>query len=400
MGTATNVVVRWRTAFPRISLVRYGTSRDPATWSEVSTAVQTTEHEVNITGLLPNTGYYYAVNNPSPVVDSAYDYIFYTAPVSGSDAPVRIWALGDSGTADANAAAVRNAYYNFAPTDYTDLLLMLGDNAYNNGLDSEYQVAVFDMYPNILRQTVLWPTIGNHDTASSTTHNPDFPYFKMFTLPTQGEAGGLPSGVENYYSFNYANIHFVCLDSMTSSRQPGSAMLTWLDQDLAANTLPWVIAFWHHPPYSKGNHDSDNITEIQMIEMRRNVLPILDAYNVDLVLTGHSHSYERSYLLSGHYDFSGTLTPEMVLDDGSGRANESGAYVKPTGLKQAREGAVYVVAGSSGKNLPGLHNHPAMFLSLNKLGSLVIDVNGNRLDLRFLRETGVIDDYFSIVKPE
>ena len=137
-----------------------------------------------------------------------------------------------------------------------------------------------------------------------------------------------------------------------------------------------------------------------MIEMRRNVLPILDAYNVDLVLTGHSHSYERSYLLSGHYDFSGTLTPEMVLDDGSGRANESGAYVKPTGLKQAREGAVYVVAGSSGKNLPGLHNHPAMFLSLNKLGSLVIDVNGNRLDLRFLRETGVIDDYFSIVKPE
>ena len=37
MGTATNVVVRWRTAFPRISLVRYGTSRDPATWSRGST---------------------------------------------------------------------------------------------------------------------------------------------------------------------------------------------------------------------------------------------------------------------------------------------------------------------------------------------------------------------------
>ena len=59
-------------------------------------------------------------------------------------------------------------------------------------------------------------------------------------------------------------------------------MLTWLQQDLASTNQPWLIAFFHHPPYAKGSHDSD-----------------VDV-GVDLVLTGHSHCYERSYLIDGH----------------------------------------------------------------------------------------------------
>ena len=399
MGTSTNIVVRWRTADATSSVIRYGTSTDTTTWLEARSNTATTEHEVRLDNLQPNTRYFYSVLPPAPSIEPDYDHVFYTAPGPGTSANVRVWVLGDSGTADAKAAAVRNAYFEYAPSDYTDLVLMLGDNAYNNGLDSEYQVAVFDMYSEILRQSVLWPTIGNHDTAGSTTHNPESPYFKMFTLPTQAEAGGVPSGTENYYSFDFANIHFVCLDSMTSSRLPDSAMLSWLHSDLTANTLPWVIAFWHHPPYSKGSHDSDNDAEIQMADMRRNVLPILDSYNVDLVLAGHSHSYERSYLLSGHYGKTNTLEPHMILDRGTGRDNdESGSYNKATGAATANEGAVYIVAGSSGKKTGGSLNHPAMFLSLNELGSLVLDVTGNKLDVKFLRETNMLSDYFSIVK--
>jgi len=125
------------------------------------------------------------------------------------------------------------------------------------------------MYPDVLRQSVVWPTIGNHDTYTDFTLT-DFPYLHIFSLPTQGEAGGVPSGTKRYYSFNYGNIHFVCLDSMSSVRTTGSPMLQWLAQDLAANTngLAWLIAFWHHPPYSKGTHDSD--WEIELIEMRQN----------------------------------------------------------------------------------------------------------------------------------
>ena len=93
---------------------------------------------------------------------------------------------------------------------------MLGDNAYENGTDSEYQAAVFDMYPTMLRQSVLWPALGNHDTAQSANPPASLPYFAMFTLPTGAQAGGMASGTEKYYSFDYANIHFICLDSMTS----------------------------------------------------------------------------------------------------------------------------------------------------------------------------------------
>ena len=198
------------------------------------------------------------------------------------------------------------------------------------------------------------------------------------------------------------------LDSETSERTAGGAMLTWLEQDLAANTADWLIAFWHEPPYSKGSHDSDNYTgyDGRLVEMRENAVPILESYGVDLVLCGHSHVYERTCLLHGHYGASGSLAPAMILDNGSGRVEESGAYLKAATGSAANQGAVYVVAGSSGWVTPSPLNHPAMFADprwggrrgLNELGSMVIDVDGNRLDAQFLRETGVIEDHFTIIK--
>jgi hypothetical protein len=273
---------------------------------------------------------------------------------------------------------------------------MLGDNAYENGTDSEYQAAVFDMYPTILRQSVLWPALGNHDTAQSSNPPASLPYFAMFTLPAAAQAGGIASGTEKYYSFDYANIHFICLDSMTSDRSANGPMATWLRADLASTTRQWTVAFWHHPPYSKGSHDSD--TDPILAEMRQNILPILEDAGVDLVLAGHSHSYERSFLIDGHYGVSSTFTAAMKKDGGSGRFDVSGAYNKATLGPGPHEGAVYAVAGSSGQISGGTLNHPAMFISLNNLGSMVLDVNGDTLDAKFLRENGAIADYFRIVK--
>src|SRR5206468_4305489 len=175
---------------------------------------------------------------------------------------------------------------------------------------------VFDMYAGLLRHAVTWPTLGNHETYSADCQG-NFAYLNIFSLPTNGVAGGVASGTKRYYSYDIGMVHFVCLDSMTSSRSANGPMAVWLQQDLAANTNRWLIAYWHHPPYSKGSHNSD--TEIELVEMRQNILPILEAGGVDLVLCGHSHSYERSYLLNGHYDVSTNLSPAMILNSGSGR---------------------------------------------------------------------------------
>jgi hypothetical protein len=396
IGTPNSTVVRWRTNVATDSRVSFGTTQGSLT-SVADNATQTTEHEVLVSGLSPATKYFYSIGSTTQVLaGNDANHFFVTSPVAGTTVPTRIWVLGDSGTANTNAQAVRNAYLSFTGSIHTNLWLMLGDNAYETGTDSEYQAAVFNMYPTMLRQSVLWPTIGNHDTAQSSNPPASLPYFAMFTLPTNAQAGGMASGTEKYYSFDYGNIHFICLDSMTSDRSSTGPMATWLRADLSSSTRQWTIAFWHHPPYTKGSHNSD--TETELVQMRQTFLPILEEAGVDLVLAGHSHSYERSYLIDGHYGTSSTFTNAMKKDGGSGRPDASGAYTKPTLGPGTHEGAVYAVAGSSGQTSGGLLNHPAMFISLNNLGSMVLDVNGNTLDAKFLRENGEVWDYFRIVK--
>lgn len=391
-GTPNSIVVRWRTSVATTARVRYGTTPGNFT-TTVSDPTSSIDHAVSITGLQPLTRYYYEVGTGTAFfVGDANDF-FETAPGAGTAIPTRMWVIGDSGTANASAAAVRDAYINFAGSRHTDVWLMLGDNAYNSGTDSEYQNAVFNMYPTLLQNTTLWSTRGNHESdvgGSGST------YYNIFTLPSNGQAGGVASGTEAYYSFEYGNIHFICLDAFGSSRGANSPMANWLRSDLASVARDWIIAFWHHPPYTKGSHNSD--TEIELIEMRQNMLPILEDGGVDLVLCGHSHSYERSFLLDGHYGASTTLTSAMILDNGSGREDGTGAYVKATFGIAPHQGAVYAVAGSSGQTSGGTLNHPAMFISLNNLGSMVLDIDGNRLDAKFLRENGAIADYFTIIK--
>lgn len=394
LGTATGITIRWRTATPTDSRVLYGESQGRLIFA-VSAGALTTEHSVRLTNLNPGTKYFYAVGTTAQTLAGGDgNHFFVTAP--NTPKATRVWVLGDAGTNTDAQRSVRDAYTRFTGARGTDVWLLLGDNAYETGTDGEYQRAFFEVYPSLLRQTVVWPTLGNHDTAGSFSPPADLPYFQMFTLPMRGEAGGIASGTEDYYSFDYGSIHFVCLDSMSADRSPTGAMLRWLTNDLAANTKPWIIAYWHHPPYTKGSHDSD-VEQVE-IEMRRNALPLLEAYGVDLVLTGHSHSYERSYLIDGHYGFSNTFTNNHKKNPGNGRIEGSGAYLKPTFGPSAHDGTVYAVAGSGGQVSEGALNHPAMFISLARLGSMVLDISGNRLDAKFLRENGVIDDSFTIIK--
>lgn len=399
-GTTSSAVVCWRTNVESESHIWYGS--DPSKLElHTQSAILTTEHQIKIDGLLPNSRYYYGIGSPAGMLlggDSAFR--FQTAPAVGSAAPTRIWVIGDSGTGDSNAKKVQGSYLKLADNVDTDVWLMLGDNAYNSGTDSEYQTAVFDVYQPLLSKTFLWPTLGNHDSRSADAVNESGAYFDIFSLPTAAEAGGLPSGTEAYYSFDFGNIHFVCLDSDDSNRAASGPMLTWLQADLASNTSDWTIAYWHHPPYTKGSHDSDNLKDSagRMADMRQNALPILEAAGVDLVLTGHSHSYERSMLIDRHYGLSTTLSNDMILDATSGDPAGTGSYHKLSARSAAHEGAVYSVVGCSGKISGGELNHPAMQVSINSLGSMVLDIEGPVLFARFLDDSGQVLDQFSITK--
>ena len=137
----------------------------------------------------------------------------------------------------------------------------------------------------------------------------------------------------------------------------------------------------------------------RQIALRQNAVPLLERYGVDLVLTGHTHAYERSYLIDGHYGLSDTFTDAMKKNSGDGSASGDGAYRKPATVGAPHAGAVYVVAGNAGViKTGGSLDHPAMAVSFWILGSMVLDVNGNRLDAKFLGSTGDIWDDFTILK--
>ncbi|HOC71116.1 MAG TPA: metallophosphoesterase family protein [Candidatus Hydrogenedentes bacterium] len=396
-SSPTNVIIRWTTHRPLETELRYGLRPDRL---EVLLRgkMRGTDHAMLLSGLSPSTQYFYDVAPGSPGSERAKNiHSFFTPPEIGSGSPVRVWVLGDSGTCLPAQEEVRDAFYRFSNNHPADLCLMLGDNAYRKGTEAEYQKALFEMYPSMLSRVSFWPTLGNHDAYSADSATQTGVYFDLFNLPSQGQCGGVMSGTEAYYAFNYANLHFVCLDSDGSDRSPNGPMLAWLRKDLQQNTQAWTVAYWHQPPFTKGSHDSD--CGLQMREMRENVLPILEAAGVDVVLSGHSHNYERSFLLDGHYGTSKTFSEAFLKSKSDGRPDGGGPYEKPADTPAPHSGTVYVVAGSSGhpsrlRAVP----HPVMCTSLNVAGSLVLDVEGSRLDARFLDATGKIRDQFAILK--
>jgi len=402
IATPTSMIVRWRTDVPCDARVNYDLT--PSAFQQTASSPSWgTEHIVEINGLSPWTTFYYNIGSNTNVLFGDPDMYFRTNPLPGSEQSYRFWVIGDAGEVSTGQRLARDAYYNYNGAPHADAWIMLGDNAYAGGFDSEYQNAVFDnMYDQLLMNTPLFPAPGNHDYNNNPlSSNP--PYYDIFSMPTQGESGGIPSGTEHYYSWDYGNTHFISLDSYDEDRDSTGAMANWLRADLAATSLTWIVAYWHHPPYTKGTHDSDNplFYDFEMVDMREQILPILENGGVDLVLCGHSHVYERSPLLDGHYGNSGSFNSSHILDPGSGDYSQGCPYQKNSLPTRSHQGTVYTVLGCSGKtgSTQSGWPHPAMLVSTNnEIGSLILDINQNSLDAKFLTTNGVVYDQFTIFK--
>ncbi len=415
--TDSGVIVRWQSKITGgVATLRYGT--EP---TNLNTTVYGSsngiERTVQLQNLQANTRYYYAVglSENTSIIDSHMR--FDTPTHTGSREALRIWVTGDTGDIYSGNGAVLRVYDAFMQASEgltTHAWLMLGDNAYGDGYQHEYQRHLFNAFPELLKQTPLWPTYGNHDAHSASASRQSGPYFDIFNLPSNAEAGGVASGNEAYFSFNLGNIHFVNLDSAESAGRNGPTMKAWLEQDLAANAADintdWLIAFFHHPPYSKGSHDSDNENDVdgtndtwggrsEMFLMRENFIPILEKYSVDLVLSGHSHSYERSMLIGGHYGESDEFLSNP-LD--FARNDHDNRYTKPIYANHDdhyQEGSIYVVAGSAAKNNGnGGLNHPVMMRGMKDYGSLILNVEGLNLSATMLTDAGETKDQFTLEK--
>lgn len=421
LATASSMQIVWRTDGDTKPVVKFGAAIDkldqsvPLTdilirkvvgkdtsgqplWEgkeALSAPPNTVQYETKITGLKPNSTYFYAIyDNDKRVTPADASYQFTTHPKIGTKKPMKFWVVGDSGRGNSVQQAVHQGMKKYMKSSKLDFYLHVGDMAYGSGTDPEFSSNFFKMYDPTLRNTVCWAAMGNHEGYTSSGATQQGPYYDAYVLPAKAEAGGLASGTEAYYSFDYGNAHFICLDSHDLDRRPLGAMAMWLKADLQKTKADWLVAFWHHPPYTKGSHDSDK--EKQLIEMRQHIMPILEASGVDAVFTGHSHIYERSMLIDGAYATPST-NKGVVLDDGDGNPKGDGAYKKSDGLAP-HNGTIQVVAGHGGTGLRRRSIHPLMSKVIMLHGSMIMQIKDNKLTGEMIGVEGNILDTFVIEK--
>lgn len=388
-----------------------------------------------IEGLSLDTRYQYRVMmNNSRLIDG----FFTTRKPRGKK--TRFVAFGDNSMGQISDRAIAYQAYKALP----DFVMNTGDNVYAEGLDNEYARYFFPVYnadlagPRIgaplLRSVPFYSVLANHDINSSDQKGPicDFDKYSdglgIYTnlhLPLNGPKTNFPTPIKGNkekvdaflnaagnrfprmgnYSFDYGDIHFLCLDSNRYVDPTDEALTEWVEADLSATDAIWKIVVYHHPAFNVGAEHYDE-------QHMRALTPLFERHGVDLVLSGHEHNYQRTRPL------------RFVPSDLAGaKAVGHGARLVPGTFTVDREfdgkkktkpnGIIYLTTGAGGNSLYDreMNNQPATWLHeedaradyvdtmISDRHSLtVIDVDGHSLTWAQVDEWGVEIDRAKITK--
>ncbi len=343
--------------------------------------------------------------------------------------------FGDCGAGTPNQAAISYQAFEQQP----DFVLVTGDNVYYSGLEEEYRRNFFPAYlaaenspekgSSIMRSIPFYMIVGNHDVrAPDLDKDPDgLAYFYYNDLPMNApipqltlQATGQPERIKTFekatggrfpkltnYSFDYGNVHIVCIDANVYANPLDRTLMEWFVNDLRASKADWKLVAFHHPGFnsSKAHYD---------YQQMRLLAPIMEELGVDMVLNGHVHNYQRSLPLkfSPKMDEkreSYILTPEGRVDgkftldlDFDGKTN-----TRPKGI-------IYVVTGAGGASLydapisrkPDLWRHdppenwvPFTATLVSDIHSFtLIETSGKKLKLQQMDSAGKVFDEIEVTK--
>jgi acid phosphatase type 7 len=361
--------------------------------------------------------------------------------------PYRVVVFGDCGQ---NTAGQRVIAYR-AYLEHPDFIAIPGDIVYGSGRMSEYRTNFFPIYnadsasptngAPLERAIPFVAAIGNHDGHYASDVNDSIAdyggYFAYWSMPLNGPetrpghnapliaTDSTLSAVlrrsygQTYprmanYSFDYGNTHWTVLDADPYVDWTDPVLRNWVAQDLAhAAGATWRFVMFHQPGF---NSSREHFTEQQM----RLMSDVFEAGNVDLVLMGHVHNYQRSYPLT----FLPTLTgdPKVAIDgtlhapdwyrahghlpftiDGDFTLDHAFDGVRRTVPK----GIIYIVTGGGGAELynPEQTGDRASWQAFTYAFEATqhsmseIDVKGRTLAFRQIGADGSIIDHFTITKP-
>lgn len=327
-------------------------------------SINTYMNEVTINGLKRGQKYYYEVYTNDEKLVSGKEYYFITEKENNS--AFSFYAMGDigesskkSGFQDVTARQI--SYLKNKP----NFGIGLGDIVYKDGESEWYDEYFFNPMLPVLKNIPFYPALGNHDWNKDPGEN----FTKEWKLPNN----------EHYYSFNYSNAHFIALDSWNGDLYEKEKQVAWLENNLknAQNKYDWILVYLHH--------NGKTCTYKKEYKQVSELYSLFAKYNVDLVLNGHAHTYERLHPF-----------------DGNGNVIES--YRANTKIyPEIKNGFIAITTGAGGKlkkrwrpikcdeNIVAKAEHRGHFC--------VIEIEGKKLKLRaYASINGDMFDEFSIDK--
>lgn len=334
-------------------------------------------NKVTVEGLFEeNTTYYYSytddVKNPNWSEVQSYTTKKTTNFQTILVGDPQIGASGSQGQGTADDINIAVDTFNWNKTleqakitaPNASFILSAGDQIDYAGTDSsdgknvrESEYAGFT-YPALLRMLPLATTIGNHESKGT-----DYKYH--YNNPNSEDGLGSTNSGSDYY-FSYGNVLFISLNSNNRNTVEHRELLK---KAVGSNPdAKWKVVMFHHDIYGSGQPHSDT----DGANLRALFAPLMDEFGIDMCLTGHDHSYARSYLMADgtaiQYDDSVAINPEGTLYIAAGSASGSKFYKLAT-TKQ------YYIAERSNTQIP---TFSTIYFSDESIVIKTYDYNGNK----------------------
>jgi len=307
--TTTAAVISWWTNIPTTGVVSIGGKNVP----DGAGVVQ--HHQVPVSGLAVGSTTPYSVSGTDPTTSQSANASGSVTTAAAPGTTFSFAALGDYG--GGGPGEVQDAAN--IGTAGTQFIQTLGDNIYPSaGMpDPNFATTYSDFDTHFYKELgsdvstqAFFPANGNKDYYSNGQFWVNFP---------------MPGTNHEWYSYNWGDAHVSVIDS-EQPMGPGSAQYQWLQSDLAANqSEKWRIIAIQRPPYSSTSPNSSS-------QLAQSIIPLFQGYRVNLVLSGNSHNYERSFpLLNGVQNNTNGITYIVSGAGGSGfdKFNDT-TYPEPT----------------------------------------------------------------------
>ena len=362
LATKNSVNILWETNMPASAVLEYGTEVPLKKSIEVAGASPSEKgyeayiQEITIPNLEPHTKYFYNIKlrNLDGVEMESGIYSFQTAV--RAEETYQFAAIGDTET----RPHINNQISQQIWSERPDFVIHLGDLTDGGKKNSKWQwnYEYFEGMSQLHARIPVFPVPGNGEGQ-------DLYWYKKYHRLGEEEA---------FYTFNYGNSAFFMLNSNARKEEfkAGGKQYQWLDEQLEKSTAKWNFVCMHHAPYSTDENDYGNSWEGKEEygdKLVKQLIPVFEKHQVDIVFFGHLHTYSRM----------GPIAKEQI-------DNKNGVW--------------YIQTGGAGGNLEDFGPTRAWFSEKVYAGHhyCLVNINQGKLVFKMYDTEGRLKDYMVLEK--